>query len=103
VASTHPASAFGVGHIPLWFGDAGVETWKTVLFEKAGNGVETPVFLMMLNSLVMALGITFGKIAISLLSAYAIVFFRFPFRNFCFWVIFIDANASCRSTNCTDL
>jgi sn-glycerol 3-phosphate transport system permease protein len=39
--------------------------------------------------LVMALGITFGKIAISLLSAYAIVFFRFPFRNFCFWVIFM--------------
>jgi sn-glycerol 3-phosphate transport system permease protein len=37
-----------------------------------------PVAGMMWNSLIMALGITFGKIAISLLSAYAIVYFRFP-------------------------
>jgi hypothetical protein len=44
---------------------------------------------MMLNSLIMALGITIGKIAISLLSAYAIVYFRFPFRMFFFWMIFI--------------
>jgi sn-glycerol 3-phosphate transport system permease protein len=44
---------------------------------------------MMLNSLVMALGITFGKIAISLLSAFAIVYFRFPFRMLFFWLIFI--------------
>ena len=89
VASTHPASAFGVGHIPLWFGEAGADTWGAVLFDKAGNGVDVPVWFMMLNSLIMALGITFGKIAISLLSAYAIVFFRFPFRGFCFWIIFM--------------
>ncbi|MFD1381307.1 sn-glycerol-3-phosphate ABC transporter permease UgpE [Fodinicurvata halophila] len=44
---------------------------------------------MMFNSMVMALGITIGKIAISLLSAYAIVYFRFPFRMFFFWMIFI--------------
>jgi sn-glycerol 3-phosphate transport system permease protein len=44
---------------------------------------------MMLNSLVMALGITIGKIAISLLSAFAIVYFRFPFRIFFFWLIFM--------------
>lgn len=89
VASTHPSSAFGVGHIPLWFGDAASETWGAVLFEEAGNGVSQPVWWMMLNSLIMALGITFGKIAISLISAYAIVFFRFPFRGLCFWTIFI--------------
>ena len=34
-------------------------------------------------------GIAFGKIAISLLSAFAFVYFRFPFRNACFWLIFI--------------
>jgi sn-glycerol 3-phosphate transport system permease protein len=44
---------------------------------------------MMLNSLIMALGITFGKIAISLIAAYAIVYFRFRFRMFFFWLIFI--------------
>ena len=34
-------------------------------------------------------GITVGKIIISLLSAFAFVYFRFPFRNLCFWLIFI--------------
>jgi sn-glycerol 3-phosphate transport system permease protein len=41
------------------------------------------------EQLIMALGITFGKIAISLLSAFAIVYFRFPFRMLFFWLIFI--------------
>jgi sn-glycerol 3-phosphate transport system permease protein len=48
-----------------------------------------PVAAMMLNSLVMALAIAIGKIAISLPSAYAVVFFRFPLRRLCFWAIFI--------------
>jgi sn-glycerol 3-phosphate transport system permease protein len=48
-----------------------------------------PVARMMLNSLVMALAIAIGKIAISLPSAYAVVFFRFPLRRMCFWAIFI--------------
>ena len=43
----------------------------------------------MLNSLIMALGIAVGKIAISIISAYAIVFFSFPFRMTAFWTIFI--------------
>ncbi|MCV2401766.1 sn-glycerol-3-phosphate ABC transporter permease UgpE [Marinomonas sp. C2222] len=89
VASTHPTSAFGAGHIPLWFGDQALQNWGSVLFDNAGSGVDVPVWYMMLNSLIMALGITIGKILISLLSAYAIVYFRFPFRHLCFWVIFI--------------
>jgi sn-glycerol 3-phosphate transport system permease protein len=48
-----------------------------------------PVWSMMLNSLVMALAIAAGKIAISLPSAYAVVFFRFPLRRPCFWAIFV--------------
>jgi sn-glycerol 3-phosphate transport system permease protein len=44
---------------------------------------------MMLNSLVMALGIAIGKIAISVISAFAIVYFRFPLRRTFFWMIFI--------------
>src|SRR6201999_521637 len=44
---------------------------------------------MMANSAVMALAIAVGKIAISLPSAYAVVFFRFPLRRVCFWAIFI--------------
>jgi len=48
-----------------------------------------PVAAMLLNSLVMALVIAAGKIAISLPSAYAVVFFRFPLRRLCFWAIFV--------------
>jgi sn-glycerol 3-phosphate transport system permease protein len=44
---------------------------------------------MLLNSCIMALGIAFGKIAISMIAAYAIVYFRFPFRMTAFWLIFI--------------
>ena len=48
-----------------------------------------PVWSMMMNSAVMALSIAIGKIAISLPSAYAVVFFRFPLRRLCFWAIFV--------------
>ncbi len=44
---------------------------------------------MMMNSLVMALVISIGKIAISIISAFAIIYFRFPLKNFFFWMIFI--------------
>ena len=53
------------------------------------SGINAPVSLMLLNSLVMALGIALGKIAISLLSAFAIVYFRFPGRKIFFWLIFL--------------
>ena len=48
-----------------------------------------PVSAMLWNSLVMALAIAIGKIAISLPSAYAVTFFRFPLRRVCFWAIFV--------------
>ena len=55
-----------------------------------GVGVNSAPFgLMLFNSQVMALTITVGKIAVSILSAFAIVWFRFPLRNLCFWMIFI--------------
>jgi len=47
------------------------------------------VFNMMFNSLIMALAIAIGKISISILSAYAVVYYRFPFRMAAFWLIFI--------------
>ena len=44
---------------------------------------------MLLNSFISALGIALGKIFISILSAYAVVYFRFPFRKTAFWIIFV--------------
>jgi sn-glycerol 3-phosphate transport system permease protein len=52
-------------------------------------GSSAPVSRMLWNSLVMALVIPIGKISISLISAFAIVYFRFPLRGFFFWMIFI--------------
>lgn len=53
------------------------------------SGINAPVWRMLVNSTVMALGIALGKIAISLLSAFAIVYFRFPLRKTFFWLIFL--------------
>ena len=71
--------------MPLWPGDRLVENYTAALFA----GVNVPVVTMLGNSLVMAVGIAVGKIVISLLSAFAIVYFRFPARNLFFWMIFL--------------
>ncbi len=88
VASTHASNDFLQGTVPMWFGDQGYENYSRML----GSGISTsgmpPVGWMMFNSLVMALGVALGKIAISLTSAFAIVYFRFPFRMAAFWIIF---------------
>ena len=89
VASTHSGDALSRSPIPMWFGDQAVENYLTLLSGGVDAAGGVPVAQMMWNSLIMALGITFGKIAISLLSAYAIVYFRFPFRVLFFWLIFI--------------
>ncbi|OLC29536.1 MAG: glycerol-3-phosphate transporter [Armatimonadetes bacterium 13_1_40CM_64_14] len=63
-----------------------VQTWSTGSGERIQG---TPVRRMMTNSLIMALTIAIGKISISLLSAFAVVFFEFPLRMFFFWMIFV--------------
>ena len=75
--------------MPLMPGDQLWNNYKQVLTAGSTRGAAAPVGHMMLNSLIMAVGIALGKIAISLISAFAIVYFRFPFRNFFFWMIFI--------------
>src|SRR5471030_1852189 len=55
-----------------------------------GVGYSSPAFgRMLINSFIMAIVITIGKISVSMLSAYAIVYFRFPLRNLFFWLIFL--------------
>lgn len=69
----------------------GTHLWENVsrVWSHGVNGSGPTFGTMMLNSLVMALAITFGKIAISMLSAFALVWFRFPLRNLFFWMIFV--------------
>lgn len=71
--------------MPLWPGDQLIENYTAALF----SGVNVPVLSMLGNSLIMAVGIAVGKIIISLTSAFAIVYFRFPGRNMFFWLIFL--------------
>ncbi len=67
------------------------ESYRLALFGgETSLGSKVPaVWPMLQTSLISALVISIGKIAISLLSAFALVYFRFPFRNFFFWMIFI--------------
>jgi len=87
-ASTHSMSDLYANVAPLWVGDAGLSNYARLINDPV-SGLGTDVLRLLANSLVMALGIAVGKIAISLLAAYAIVFFRFPLRRLCFWLIFI--------------
>jgi sn-glycerol 3-phosphate transport system permease protein len=76
--------------MPLLPGDQGLDTYWRVLTQGGGHLSQgTPVFEMLGNSLVMALCVAAGKIAISFTSAFAIVYFRFPLRMFFFWLIFV--------------
>ena len=90
VASTHTAREIVQAPMPLLPGDQFWHNYVAALTgSEHGPGSSAPVGRMMWVSLVSALVISLGKIAISLLSAFAIVYFRFPFRMFFFWSIFI--------------
>ncbi len=85
VASTVEQQEIVRPPMPLWPGDQFFENYGKALT----SGVNAPVALMLMNSAIMAFGISLGKIAISLLSAFAIVYFRFPGRKLFFWLIFL--------------
>jgi sn-glycerol 3-phosphate transport system permease protein len=90
VGSTHSAQEMAQSPIPMWFGQDAWLNYRTILLGE-GSGVtsQLPVVRMMWVSLVTALCIALGKIVISLLSAFALVYFNFPFRKAVFWGIFI--------------
>ncbi|MGI9332269.1 MAG: sn-glycerol-3-phosphate ABC transporter permease UgpE [Gammaproteobacteria bacterium] len=89
VASTHAPDALMSSKVPLWPGGQFLENYKTALAVGVEGAGKVPLTTMLFNSTVMALSIAVGKIAISILSAFAIVYFRFPLRMTCFWIIFM--------------
>jgi sn-glycerol 3-phosphate transport system permease protein len=88
VASTQTSEQVLAAPMSLLPGRHLIENYVAVLAHGAGEAT-AGVGRMMFNSLVSALVIAIGKIAISLLSAFAIVYFRFPLRTFFFWMIFV--------------
>jgi sn-glycerol 3-phosphate transport system permease protein len=89
IGSTHEPSVIANGQMPLYPGAHAFDTYYRTLVLGPSRSTREPVSGMLLNSLMMATIIALGKIAISILSAYAVVYFRFPFRKAAFWMIFM--------------
>jgi sn-glycerol 3-phosphate transport system permease protein len=89
IASTHDAATVSNGQFGLLPGSFFLENYRRVLFEGTSSTTREPVATMLVNSFVMAVAIATGKIFISILSAFAVVYFKFPFRTAAFWLIFI--------------
>ena len=89
VGSTLPQQVIANGQMGLTPGPLFLETyWRTLVVGTSGTTRE-PVGSMLVNSFVMASIIALGKIAISIISAYAVVYFKFPLRMAAFWLIFV--------------
>ncbi|MDD0810400.1 sn-glycerol-3-phosphate ABC transporter permease UgpE [Curvibacter sp. RS43] len=89
VASTHTAQDIMQAPMPLWPGSNFWASYEAALTGSSRSGGSAPVARMIWVSFVVTMIITVGKISISLLSAFAVVYFRFPLRSLCFWLIFI--------------
>ena len=89
VGSTHEPTIISNGQMPLTPGGQFFENYYRTIFVGTSGTTREPVGTMLFNSFVMAMVIALGKIAISILSAYAIVYFSFPLRKSAFWIIFI--------------
>jgi sn-glycerol 3-phosphate transport system permease protein len=92
IAASHTIQDVSQTPMPLLPGAELLNNTARALFDGpqlVGVSGATPAIVLMMNSLIMAIAIAVGKIIISLLSAFAIVYFRFPLKNFFFWMIFI--------------
>ena len=92
IGSTQTAEQVSTSNpLSLWPGSNFIESYRLALFggKTTGGSTIAPVAPMLWVSFVSAMVISIGKIAISLLSAFAIVYFRFPARGLVFWMIFV--------------
>jgi sn-glycerol 3-phosphate transport system permease protein len=89
VGSTLDAATIANGQMTLIPGGHLFENYYRTLFVGTSGTTRQPVLAMMFNSFVMAMTIAIGKIVISIISAYAVVYYRFPFRMAAFWLIFV--------------
>jgi sn-glycerol 3-phosphate transport system permease protein len=89
IASTRTLDEIVAVPMPLTPGSHLIDNYVHVLKSGSERGSSAPVSTMLFNSAVMALGVAIGKIVISILSAFAIVYFRFPLRKVFFWMVFL--------------
>ena len=89
VGSTHSKEVVSSGVMPLLPGPMFFKNYAQALFVGTTDTTRQPVLSMLINSFWMASIIAVGKITISILSAYSVVYFKFPFRMTAFWLIFM--------------
>lgn len=88
VAASNEGSTMMQSQLPFFPGTSFFKNIKTVLTDGLAVTGGEPITSMLLNSLWMALGISVGKIILALSSAFALVYFDFPFKKCCFALIF---------------
>jgi len=89
MTSTHAPETIlrtGLQFLP---GGQGLQTYREVLFEQGGVMKSVLGVTMLKNSMILGIGFAVGKVVISMLAAYAIVYFRFRAGTFLFWIIFM--------------
>ncbi len=89
MSSTHPAETLFREGLQFWPGGEFFKTYNEVLFVEGGVMKKVTATTMMGNSTVLGVGFAVGKVIISMLAAYAIVYFRFRLAVPLFWVIFM--------------
>lgn len=89
MSSTHSAETLFREGLQFWPGGHFLETYEEVLFKEGGVMKKVTATAMMGNSMVLGVGFAVGKVIISMLAAYAIVYFRFRLAVPLFWVIFM--------------
>jgi len=90
VGSTHDQVTMLRAPVPIWPGTHMFENYREVILNGyGGRAGAVPLYVTLINSMVMALGVAIGKIIISIIAAFAIVYFRFPLRMIFFWAIFV--------------
>ena len=87
--STHTAETILHEGLQFWPGSNFIETYREVMFEEAGVMKSVLGITMLKNSLILGIGFAVGKVIISMLAAYAIVYFRFRLATPLFWIIFL--------------
>ncbi len=87
-SSTHSVDTIIKEGLQLMPGNEGFDAYKTALMSSTGFTDTATGLRMLMNSTIMGLGFSIGKIAISMCAAYALVYFRLPFASLIFWLIF---------------
>lgn len=88
VAASHEGALMMQSHIPLLPGGFFLKNMNAVLTKGLAITAGEPLTLLLINSFLMALGIALGKVVLALGSAFALVYFDFPFKKICFALIF---------------